>query len=311
MIPPLPAWFPIHLHRLPPTLANAPLVGAVVSIEWRASALADSYGWTAPWPSAPGERLLAFVQHWRELSSRTPLAQAGMVRFSVEGETDFGDLAILLSLRQAGLVWLDIFRAPKNRYFDRQQGLTEAGLQLLTEMERLGLGLDLTHLPEAALPHVLEAWSGRRLVSHVVCADLLEWSLFQPHNALSDSALLACEAELYGVPFLDDLVALRKTILRAEREAHIETVAKHILHLARLVGVGKVALGPDFFNYKQWEAERIEVDTVAGLEQPEGLAALFSALRAEEMSEEEAEGVFWRNAHRVVSSWGNSETRTK
>lgn len=307
MTPPSPAWFPIHLHRMPQTLAATTLVGAVVSIEWRASALADSYGWTTPWPSAPGERLLAFVQHWRDLSSHSPLGQAGMISFSVEGETDFGDLAVLTPLRQAGLLWLDIFRVPKNRYFDHLQGLTDAGLQLLKEMERLDIGLDLTHLPEAALPHVLKTWSGRRLASHVVCADLLEWSLFQPHNALSDAGLLTCEAELYGVPFLDDLVSFRKTPLRAEREAHIETVAKHILHLARLVGVGKVALGPDFFDYKQWEAEGIEVDTVAGLKQPEGLGALFSFLRTGGMTEEEAEGVFWRNAQRVVSSWGNSE----
>lgn len=307
MTPPLPAWFPIHLHRLPPTLADAPLIGAVVSIEWRASALADFFGWMAPWPSAPGERLLAFVQHWHDLSSRTPLGQAGMVRFSVEGETDFGDLAILTPLRQAGLVWLDIFRAPTNCYFDHHQGLTEAGRQLLKEMERLGLGLDLTHLPESALPHILEAWPGRRVASHMVCADLLEWNLFQPHNAWSDAALRTCQADLYGVPFVDDLVSLRKTTTRAEREAGIATVAKHILHLARLVGVGKVALGPDFFDYKQWEAEGIEVDTVAGLEQPEGLAALFSFLRTGGMTEEEAEGVFWRNAQRVVSSWGNSE----
>jgi len=57
MTPPFPTWFPIHLHRLPQTLAEAPLIGAVVSIEWRAPALSDSYGWTALWPSAPGERL--------------------------------------------------------------------------------------------------------------------------------------------------------------------------------------------------------------------------------------------------------------
>jgi len=304
---PFPAWFPIHLHRLPPTLADAPLVGAVVSIEWRASALADSYGWTAPWPSAPGERLLAFVEHWRALSSHTPLGQAKLVRFAVEGETDFGDLAILTPLHQVGLIWLDIFRASNNRYFDHQRGLTEAGRQLLKEMERLGLGLDLTHLSESALPHILESWSGRRVASHMVCADLLEWNLFQPHNAWSDAALRTCQVDLYGVPFVDDLVSLRKTTTRAEREVGIATVAKHILHLAQLVGAGKVALGPDFFDYKQWEAEGIEVDTVAGLEQPQGLATLFSLLRSGGMTAEEVEGVFWRNAHRVISSWSTPE----
>ncbi len=307
MTPSLSTWFPIHLHRLPPTLGEVPLAGAVVSIEWRASALADFYGWTTSWPSAPGERLLAFVRHWRDLSSRTPLGQASMVRFSVEGETDFGDLDILTPLRQAGLVWVDIFRAPTNCYFDRHQGLTDAGRQLLAEMERLGIGLDLTHLPEAALPHILETWSGRRLASHVVCADLLEWSLFQPQNAWSAAALRACEADLYGVPFVDDLVSLRKTPSRVEREACIETVAHHILHLVQLVGVGKVALGPDFFDYKQWEVEGIEVDTVAGLEQPEGLALLFSSLQAGGLSGEEVESVFWRNASRVVCSWDRSE----
>ncbi len=305
MKPSFPAWFPIHLHRIPPTLGDVTLVGAVVSIEWRTSVLADVYGWTAPWPSVPGARLLTFIQHWRDLSIGTPFEQAGMVRFSVEGETDFGDLTCLTPLRQAGLIWLDIFRAPKNCYFDRHQGLTDIGRQLLADMKLLKIALDLTHLPEVALSHILDAWSGRRLVSHVVCADLLEWSLFQPQNALSDTALLACKADLYGVPFVDDLVSLRKTPLRADREAHIETVAKHILHLAQLVGVGKVALGPDFFDYKQWEAEGIEIDTVAGLEQPQGLATLFSTLRAGGLTEEETEGVFWQNAHRVVSDWGN------
>lgn len=308
MTPSFPAWFPIHLHRLPASLGTVPLAGAVVSIEWRAAALAESYGWTAPWPEGPGERLLTFVRHWRDLSASTSLGQAKLIRFALEGEPDFGDLRILAELQRAGLLWLDTFRAPTNRYFDHHRGLTDTGLQLLTEMERLGLGLDLTHLPEAALSHILETWSGRRLLSHVVCADLFEWSLFQPQNAWSDVALRACKANLYGVPFVDDLVSLRKTPFRAARVAGIETVASHILHLAKLVGVEKVALGPDFFDYTQWEAEGIEVDTVAGLEEPEGLSALFAALRAGGLSEDEAEAVFWRNANRVVGNWDNSGT---
>jgi len=303
MTPPWPAWFPIHLHRMPSTLAKVPPIGAVVAIEWRESALTDFYGWTESWPSTPGERLLAFIRHWPALSAAYPLSENGTVRFAVEGEEDFGDPAILADLRRAGLIWIDIFRAAPNRYFDPLRGLTAAGHALLANMAALNLGLDLTHLPEAALDHILAAWSGRKVASHVVCANLMEWSLFQPPNAWSDEALRTCQADLYGVPFVDDTVALQKTPNRVDRKADIETVARHILHLARLVGSDKVALGPDFFDYRQWTAQGIEVDTVEGLEQPEGLAALFMALTGGGLSGAEAEGIFWRNAKRVVSSW--------
>lgn len=280
----------------------APLAGAVICIEWDASVLANVYGWTTPWPTSPGERLLAFVQHWSELSSRTPLAKADIVRFSIERETDFGDFAILAPLREAGLVSVDIFRGSANRYFDSHRGVTDEGRQLLAEMGRLDLYLDLTHVPEETLSHVLEIWSGPRIASHVVCADLLEWSLFRHQNALSGDALRACEADLYGIPFVDDIVSFRKTPFTAERRAQIETVAEHILYLARIVGPGKVALGPDFFDYDRWKSRGIEVGTVEGLETVEGLAALFAALVARGMTEDEAEGVFWRNARRVLSS---------
>ncbi|MEA5089610.1 membrane dipeptidase [Solidesulfovibrio sp.] len=273
-------WYPIHTHLLPAGLAGTKLVGAVLCLP-PAGAIADIEAGMAQWP---GKEQMAFC----------PL-------FSLEQETDLGNLGALPRLRSLGLVSLQLLRERKNSmYFDLARGLTDSGTALLRRMADLDMLLDLSHLHGPVLTHVLNAAPGRRMVSHVVCQEVFPWSLTRRANAMDDAELAACDAELYGIPFVDDLVSARPSLTRAERQAGVGDVADHILHLARVVGPERVALGPDYFDYDTLAGAGIEVGSAGELDQVEGLARLWQALRDRGLNEGEVEGVFWRNASRVL-----------
>ncbi|HML54578.1 MAG TPA: membrane dipeptidase [Solidesulfovibrio magneticus] len=61
-----------------------------------------------------------------------------------------------------------------------------------------------------------------------------------------------------------------------------------------------MALGPDYFDYDTLAGAGIEVGSAGELDQVEGLARLWQALRDRGLNEGEVEGVFWRNASRVL-----------
>lgn len=292
-------WFPIHLHYLPVGLADIECVGAVICAEWKPVLIRSYYDWEGAWPIAPGDRLMAFLRNWPELSLGTACQSLKHVLFSIEGESDLGGLYRLEEMKSLKLSCIQIFHKMETVYFHPNHGLTNEGHALLREMERLDFVLDLSHLSGPRLDHVLASYDGRRIVSHVVCLDELPWSLVSRANAMSDRELRACCAELYGVPFIDDLISAHPCLRCSERNIGIKDIVNHIVRLADVVGIERVALGPDYFDYEILAAQGVEVGPVSNLDQRRGLEILWEELCRRGLSELEVSGIFWRNAARV------------
>ncbi|HBY96059.1 MAG: dipeptidase [Ardenticatenaceae bacterium] len=114
-------------------------------------------------------------------------------------------------------------------------GVTQFGVQVLGELEKLGMVLDLAHLSESSFWAVLEHHHGPLLVSHANARVLCD----HPRN-LSDDQIkaLAARGGVVGVVFYGRFIS--------KDEPTIAKLVDHIDHIAGLVGVDHVGLGTDY-----------------------------------------------------------------
>lgn len=285
---------------LPSGLRNTPLAGVVVAVETNPALLSEYYGRkTWEWKAEKDvDQILEFLDRWESFAWEG-MVPRDLVWFSIEHETvDLGGRLKELCCR--GLSTIHLCHWGPNQYFTPDAGVTVAGEALLQEMADHEILVDLTHIPVCAMKSVLAKCPARKILSHVVCEDGLERSIIRRSNAFSATMLEECDAELYGIPFIDDIVSLVAREKPQERISTAKIIVKHLQRMAEIVGWERVALGPDYFSPS---IARIslgyEVGTVVGMDSVAGLEELETGLEKLGWNNDAIEGVFWRNALRV------------
>ncbi|KXL52519.1 membrane dipeptidase (peptidase family M19) [Anaerotignum neopropionicum] len=114
-------------------------------------------------------------------------------------------------------------------------GLTNFGRQVIREMERLGMIVDVSHLSETGFWDVAEIAVKPFIASHSNAKTICD----VPRN-LSDEQLRAI-AQNGGVVGIN----LYAPFLAADREADIEDILRHIYHIISIVGEDGIAMGSD------------------------------------------------------------------
>lgn len=298
-------WLPVHLHMLPVGVRELPMAGVVVAVETNPSLFAEYYDrsrWIGEDVSQEVDRVVDFLDRWDTFAWQD-ISLLGQAWFTLEHDVE-GLLGRLRSFRRKGLASVQLFHWAANTYFSPTVGLTEVGRKLLWEMADCEVLLDLTHVPVSAIPHVLNASPARKILSHVVCEDVLDRSLVRRSNALPPDVLEACDAELYAIPFIDDLVSPRAVEHPTDRGATTEVIAQHLIRMSEIVGVERVALGPDYFSPSVVrENLGFDVETVPGMDTAEGLMALAAVLGNAGWNLDNLEAVYWRNAFRVFEQF--------
>jgi membrane dipeptidase len=144
------------------------------------------------------------------------------------------------------------------------------GESLLTEMDRLGMVLDLSHFSDRAFWQALERYAGPVLASHNNCRALV------PHQRqFSDEQLGAIIARdgVVGVAF--DAWMLKPGWITGHSTNDQVTMAKvvdHIDHICELAGSSAhVAIGSDLDGGFGREQSPCDLDTIADLQQLVGL----------------------------------------
>ncbi|MBQ7472185.1 MAG: membrane dipeptidase [Prevotella sp.] len=115
-------------------------------------------------------------------------------------------------------------------------GVSEFGEQVIREMNRLGIMVDLSHAAEKSFYDALDISSTPIVCSHSNCRALCE----HPRN-LTDDQLRAL-ARRGGVAH----ITLYHGFLRQEGEASILDAMDHLEHAIRIMGIDHVGLGTDF-----------------------------------------------------------------
>lgn len=150
------------------------------------------------------------------------------------------------------------------------QGLTEMGQALLTEMERLGIILDTTHLSDQAFWEAMERYGGIVLASHNNCRTLV------PHQRQFSDEQLKALIERDGVigAACDSWMLQTDLATRSNAGVGLEKVVDHIDHVCQLAGNScHAAIGSDLDGGFGREQSPQDLDTIADLQRLEGLLA--------------------------------------
>jgi len=117
-------------------------------------------------------------------------------------------------------------------------GLTRFGVEVIKEMNRLGMVVDLAHLNREGFFQALDAAHAPLIVSHANACGMLD----NPRN-LDDEQIkaIARQKGLVGVLALPERVV--------KEGATLEDLLKHLDYMVDLVGAEHVALGLDFVKY--------------------------------------------------------------
>ncbi len=176
---------------------------------------------------------------------------------------------------EAGLRVLGITHFGTGRYAGGtgvELGLTELGVALLAEMERLGMILDVTHSSDLAFWQALERYSGPVLASHNNCRRLV------PHQRqFSDEQLKALFERdgVIGAVFDAWMLVPGWTSGESSNESVVMAdVVDHIDHICQLAGNSRhAAIGSDLDGGFGREQVPHDLDTIADLQRLAGLLA--------------------------------------
>ncbi|HEU4563058.1 MAG TPA: dipeptidase [Gemmatimonadaceae bacterium] len=171
----------------------------------------------------------------------------------------------------------------------RTGGLTDFGREVLREMERLGMLIDLSHVSDETFADVVESARRPLIASHSNARALHD----HPRN-LADDQLRAI-ARTGGVVGVNFYPRFLDPAFAAGRRDHVPmaVVVDHIEHIARVAGVRHVALGSDFDGISA---------TPDGLEDVTRMPRLVDALLGRGFGDDEIAGIIGGNALRVMEA---------
>lgn len=160
------------------------------------------------------------------------------------GEAIDGDLAVLRSLYRLGVRLITLTWNQRNDLADgvmesrTRGGLTTLGLEVVREMNSLGMVVDVSHISDAGFWDVIDTTTQPVIASHSNCRALCD----HPRNLTDDQIrALGKNGGVVGVTFPLNFVDPAKP--------NLERLLDHVNHVVELVGPQHVGLGSDFDGF--------------------------------------------------------------
>ena len=152
------------------------------------------------------------------------------------------DIKNVERFRKRGIVYMTLCHNGNNdicgsaRYNDENLGVSAFGEEVIREMNRTGMMIDLSHSGERSFYDTLEISQVPVVCSHSSCRSLCD----HPRN-LTDEQIKAITRKGGVIQ-----VCLYSGFLRSDREANILDAIEHLNHIVNLAGTDHVGIGTDF-----------------------------------------------------------------
>ncbi|ADL68130.1 Membrane dipeptidase [Thermoanaerobacterium thermosaccharolyticum DSM 571] len=206
---------------------------------------------------------------------------------SIEGgEALEGDLALLRMFYKLGVRAMTLTWSLRNDLGDgilgsSDYGLTSFGKDVIKEMNRLGMIVDVSHLNERGFWDAINICEKPLIASHSDCKALCR----HPRN-LSDEQIkaIADKGGVIGINFCPNF-------LRDDDNASIEDVLDHIEHIVNLVGINHVGFGSDFDGIEK---------TPLGLDDVASFPKILDGLKKRGFSDDEINSISHDNFERII-----------
>jgi len=239
------------------------------------------------------------------------------------------DLAVLRTYQRLGIRSMTLTHFRNNGWCDsstdkpQHNGLTEFGKEVVREMNRIGMIVDISHVSDKAFYDALAVTTKPVIASHSSCRALSEF----PRNMTDDmlralarnggvvginfgggflnqkeadndlrniNAIGSAEPNLTGKALDDYMTAMHmKNDWRHPRQsmASLDDVVSHIDHVVKIAGIDHVGIGSDFDGIS---------DAPRGLEDESKMPALTAALLQRGYSEKDIRKIMGENTLRVM-----------
>lgn len=162
----------------------------------------------------------------------------------------------------------------------KDKGLTEFGKELVFEMNKLGMLVDVSHLNDAGFYDVIKYSKKPIVASHSNAREIKSHS-----RNLTDPMikLLAENGGVMGLNFCNEFLTSNKT-------ATVEDMVRHIKHIVNVGGIDVMAIGTDFDG----------IDRPPEIENIGDINMLRNALESHGFSQENIDKIFYKNVLRVI-----------
>jgi membrane dipeptidase len=130
---------------------------------------------------------------------------------------------------------------PFYKIADTMNGLTEQGMEIVTEMERIGMIIDVSHLSDKGFYDVLEITKKPFVASHSNARAVCPWV-----RNLTDDMIrkIALRGGVIGLNFCPDFLT---EVLNGERNTGtIAAIVEHAKYITNVGGIDCLGLGSDF-----------------------------------------------------------------
>jgi membrane dipeptidase len=211
---------------------------------------------------------------------------AGLI--GVEGLHQIANSAsVLRNFRRLGVRYITLTHDSNNLYADAtnasepaHNGLSQHGFDIVREMNRVGLIIDLSHTSVDTQKQVLSKSKAPVIFSHSSCSALTKHPRNSPDEVLD---ALKENGGIFMVTFLRKLTDATNPTL--------ERVADHIQHVGDRIGYDHVGIGSDFDGTMQ---------TASGLDDVSKFPFLFAELLRRGVDEKSLQGLAGLNLLRVM-----------
>lgn len=164
-----------------------------------------------------------------------------------------------------------------------KQGLKPFGFEVIEEMMRLGIIIDVSHLSDGGFYDVAKICKGPFIATHSNCRYITN----HPRNLTDDMIkIIANHNGIIGLNFYPHFLKNDNS----NNHSKIEYMIQHIKHIHKIGGLDVIAIGTDFDGIKG----NLEIDT------PAKMPLLFDALEKAGFSRSEIEKICLQNTLRVL-----------
>jgi len=166
-----------------------------------------------------------------------------------------------------------------NRFLN--YGLKDIGIELVEEMNKLGMVIDVSHLSDGGFYDVAKYSKYPFVASHSNAREVCN----HKRNLTDDMIkILSNKGGITGINFC-------KAFLNTPPRGNIEDIINHIKHIYKVGGIDVIALGTDFDGIN---SDGLEIDNIGDIQ------ILAHGLKKAKFTEDQIEKIFYKNSLRVI-----------
>lgn len=209
-----------------------------------------------------------------------------------EGDAIKGDIYKLREFKDEGvslmtLTWnyINDLGYPNYDFKYKDRGLTKRGIEVLEEMNNLGMLIDVSHLSDRGFYDAIKYSKSPIIASHSNSREKTNHS-----RNLTDDMIreLAKGGGVTGINFCNTF--LKKDSEKDLNVASLENIIRHIKHIKNIGGIDVISLGSDFDG----------IENEVEIKDSSKMNLLLHALEKEGFKGYEIEKIFYKNAKRII-----------